>query len=483
MVRHDYCTGLDPCPFSEAGADPLTAVAPVVSTPRLAGARRVVARSSARPDLLCWAVVAMGLVYVWRTPSQLVPFLTLLRPAVVTTAIALAAWYVARDPMRGWSRLQGLVPIRLVIALCVVALVGIPLAIWPGRAWTFIRIQYSGVVVYLLVTVACIRSRADIERLMMTHVIGATVLGLLLLRNPLGASGRVYGLSAFDPNDSAFLLVCTIPLAVYFIRTSAKPLTRLLVGLALILFVVVLVRTGSRGGFLGFIATMLYLLFRFKGIRVHIRVAAIVVGLSTLALAGTDKYWALMGTIGNQEEDYNYTEKGGRVETWKRGIGYMRDHPLTGVGFNNFSVAEGRSDLNKARAQVGKGWIARAAHNSFVQIGAEAGFIGLGIFLALIVISIRACSWRAPPRATQRDKDEQALARALAGALVGFCVAGFFLSQAYSPYLYSLLGMVAGLIKLRKLSGAPPVLPAPALAADRSLPRRSPRAQIVRRRG
>ena len=461
----------------------MTAVSPSLRTPSLARAGRVVARATARPDLLCWAVVAMGLVYVWRTPSQLVPLLGLLRPGVVTTAVALAAWYVARDPLRGWSRLQDLVPIRLVIALCIVALVGVPFAVWPGRALTFIRIVYSGVVIYLLVTVASIRSRADIERLMMTHVIGATVLSLFLLRSPLGAGGRVYGLSAFDPNDSAFLLVCTIPLAVYFIRTGAKPFMRLLVGLALIMFVIVLVRTGSRGGFLGFIATMLYLLFRFKGIRVHIRVAAIVVGLLTLALAGTDKYWALMGTIGNQEEDYNYTEKGGRVETWKRGIGYMREHPLTGVGFNNFSVAEGRSDLNKARAKQGKGWIARAAHNSFVQIGAEAGFIGLGIFVALIVVSIKACSWRAPPRATQTDKDEQALARALAGALVGFCVAGFFLSQAYSPYLYSLLGMVAGLIKLRKLSAAPPLVPAPAPASNRFLPRRSPRAQIARRRG
>lgn len=465
------------------GEAPLTAVSLPSQAPRGAAAQRVITRLGSRPDLLCWAVVAMSLVYVWRTPSMLVPAFALLRPGIVTTAIALAAWYAVRDPMRQWSRLWELVHIRLLLALCLVALAGVPLALWPGRTVEFLRITFSGVVLLLLVTAASARSRADLERLMMTHIVGASILSLLLLRNPVGASGRVYGLVAFDPNDSALLLVCTIPLAVYFIRTSAKPLSRLLTGLALLLFVMTLVRTGSRGGFLAFIATMLYLLFRFKGIPVRVRVAAIVMGVATLSLASTDKYWELMGSITNQEEDYNYTEEGGRVAIWKRGLGYMRDHPLTGVGINNFGVAEGQSDLNRARAQQGKGWIAAAAHNSFVQIGAESGVIGLGLFVALIVGSIGACSWRAPPRASQTEKDEQALARALAGALVGFCVAGFFLSQAYSAYLYSLLGMVAGLIKLRKSSTAPAVVAGPAPAPGRALSRRGSRAQLARRRG
>jgi hypothetical protein len=30
-------------------------------------------------------------------------------------------------------------------------------------------------------------------------------------------------------------------------------------------------------------------------------------------------------------------------------------------------------------------------------------------------------------------------------SLVAYCIAGFFLSQAYSAFLYSLLGMVVGL--------------------------------------
>ncbi len=442
--------------------------------------RGVTAGILTRPDALCWAVVAMGFVYVWRTPVLVLSeVFAPLRLGIVTTAIGLLAWYNVNDPMRRWDRLWQLVPIRLVLALLVVALAGVPLGIYPGRALIFIRVSYSGLVLYLLLTVASIRSRADLERLMLMHVVGAVVLSLLLSRQAVRNSGRIASLAAFDANDSAMLLVCAIPLAVYFLRTGAKLLLRVLVGLALVLFVVILVRTGSRGGFIGFIATMLYLLFRFKGIPVRVRVAAIALGLVTLSLAGTDKYWALMGTIRNPEEDYNYTDQGGRVAIWKRGIGYMMHHPIAGVGLNNFGAAEGGSDLNRARGREGKGWIAAAPHNSFIQMGAETGFPGLAVFLALLVVSMSACSWRAPPKATPADKDEQAIARALAGALVGFCVAGFFLTQAYSPYLYSLLGLIAGLIKLRKFSP----LRAPAPVASSSSARGAPRAQIARRRG
>ena len=446
-----------------------------------AAVRGAVARVTSRPDVLCWAVAAMGFVYVWRIPVLFATLLAPLRLGVVTTLIALVAWFNVNDAMRRWQRLQRLAPIRLLLALCVVTLAGIPLGIWPGGTLMYIRMVYVGLVLYLLLTVASIRTRADVERIMLMHVVGAAIYCLFVARVSVGVSGRLGHLPSFDANDLAMFLVSTIPLAVYFMRTGSKLAVRVLVGFVLVLFVVILVRTGSRGGFLGFIVTMLYLLFRFKGIPVRIRIAAIALGVVTLSLAGTDKYWALMGTIGNPEEDYNYTESGGRVAIWKRGLGYLAEHPIVGVGMGNFGAAEAWSPRNRARTEAGKGWKTSAPHNSFVQQGVETGLTGLAIFVALLVISIGACSWRAPPNATQAELDEQAIARALAGGLVGYCAAGFFLSQAYSPLLYSLLGLVAGLIKLRKFSPLR-VQQAPQVTVHAPA-RRAPRARIARRRG
>ena len=51
------------------------------------------------------------------------------------------------------------------------------------------------------------------------------------------------------------------------------------------------------------------------------------------------------------------------------------------------------------------------------------------------------------------------LAQILTGSLVAFVVTACFLSQAYSAYLYTLLGMILGLAKIA--SFARPVAPAP----------------------
>jgi hypothetical protein len=52
---------------------------------------------------------------------------------------------------------------------------------------------------------------------------------------------------------------------------------------------------------------------------------------------------------------------------------------------------------------------------------------------------------------------EMALAQMLIGAIVGFCVAGFFVSAEYFAYLYFILGLAVGLMKLIRLrAGAMP---------------------------
>src|SRR2546426_7538451 len=38
----------------------------------------------------------------------------------------------------------------------------------------------------------------------------------------------------------------------------------------------------------------------------------------------------------------NFTEESGRIEVWRRGVGYMLQSPILGVGPDNFQTAEGR---------------------------------------------------------------------------------------------------------------------------------------------
>lgn len=426
-----------------------------------------------KPDLLCWTVWILGLVNVWRIQVLYPTILAPLRLGLVFTGVGLIAWAIARDPSRSWPGVVRLLPVRLMLLFFGIVLLGVPLGIYPGNALTFLQNVYVGLLLYFLFTVASVRSREDVERLLLVHLAGATIYSLVVLtRFEVGASGRLSNLPVYDANDVAMFLVCTMPIAVYFMRKGAPFWLRLLMVVPFVLFTIILVRSGSRGGFIGFLATMTYLLLRFKGIPLRIRGLALVVAIGTIALAGTDRYWELMRTLLDPKEDYNYTEAGGRKEIWRRGIGYMFGHPIAGVGVNNFGAAEGEAEHNRERVAEGKGWIWAAPHNSFVQVGAETGVFGLLLFVVLIGGALRFAMRR---RHRSPDPDGDALRGAFAGALIAYCTAGFFLSQGYSAYLYSLLGLMAGMMKIETArpplpvanagGGARPNRPAPSRRA------------------
>jgi O-antigen ligase len=421
--------------------------------------RAATSGAATKADFLCWVVWGLGLVNVWRIQVLYAPVLSPLRLGLVFTLLALVAWVMANDGWRRWARVQTVGPVRTILLLFGVILLGVPLGLYPGSTLDFIRNTYFGILLYFLFTVASIRSKQDVERILLVHVIGASVYSLVVFtRFDIGPSGRLGHLLSYDANDVAMLLVCTMPITVYFMRKGASPLLRALMIGAFALFAILMVRSGSRGGFIGFIATMTYLLFRFRGIKLQVRVAAIAVGVGTVLVVGSDRYWELMSTLLNPKEDYNYTSAGGRKAIWERGIGYMLHRPIAGVGVNNFGVAEGGTELNRLRVAEGKGWIWAAPHNSFVQMGAETGVTGLALFIATLVAVLKY-TMRRTSRGLPEDGDDEALRGALAGALVAYCFAGFFLTQGHSAYLYSLLGVVAGLMKIQGQSGSAPLAP------------------------
>ena len=100
------------------------------------------------------------------------------------------------------------------------------------------------------------------------------------------------------------------------------------------------------------------------------------------------------------------------------------------------------------RQQFGVGVRWNAAHNSFVQVGAELGIPGLVLFLAVIATAFGARSaGRAGARALPcfTDGRQPELTQALTASLIGFVVGAFFLSLAYSEMLYTLVALVVGL--------------------------------------
>jgi len=405
-------------------------------------------RASARPvpfDLLQIAVSISVLTFVWRI-QNIYPILARVQLPVVAAVSAMGLFAFGMDPRRRWTNLRHPVVtlVMVILGLMFLSLTG---GFLPSMALTFIVGDHIKTVVFFALIVLSVRTFADVERYGAVLMFGGMLYSLIAIRRfHLGSGGDE--LYFYDLNDFAMMAVCTLPIAIYFTWRRGH-LMRIAGAVSSGLFLYVIVKSGSRGGFLGLLAAMMGLLIGFKAVSWRVRaslVAALVVGVS---FAGNAAYWERIRTILHPEDDYNWTGKTdtGRMEVWKRGMGYMVSSPF-GVGARNFPRAEGTLSPQAELQAFGHGWKWSFAHNSFVQIGAELGVLGLLSFLLLL-----GAAFRALRAVTQRSRDgpgeeverPAAMAQALVATLAGYCVAGFFLSQAYAAMLYALLGIVVGL--------------------------------------
>jgi O-antigen ligase len=119
-----------------------------------------------------------------------------------------------------------------------------------------------------------------------------------------------------------------------------------------------------------------------------------------------------------------------RLALWSDALGIIKTKPLWGLGY------KGYSDEFKM-----------TAHNSILLVGTETGLLGLALWLGLFVISFRQLSRIInPPVGTMPDPVAQRHAKCLEIALGGFLTTAWFLSRAYQPTPYILMGLVAGLV-------------------------------------
>jgi O-antigen ligase len=406
-------------------------------------------------DLLLVCVAVYVATAVGRL-HELFPILLPLKPALLAGVSAIGLYLLQATGQRSAGLLRSstttcLLWLVLWAALCV------PGALNQGvafRSWT----EFLRTIVMCLVVAASVRRARDIERLILVYF-GVTVVyvAVVLSRFELGAEnwrlGRLY---YYDANDLATLIATAMPFGLYFVLARRHPLERALAGAGLAVLAVGLIRSGSRGGLLAFLAVTAFVLLRVTTIPARSRLVGLVVILAVVFGAASDQYWSQMQTIVHPHQDYNLTSEQGRVRIWKRGIGYIAAHPVFGVGELNFQVAEGTiSPLAKLQERgIGVRW--GAAHNTYIQAGAEIGIPGLLLFLGVIgsaFASLRRAAQRTP-QASAAGNQVARLAQSLMTALVGFVVGAFFLSLVYHDMLYVLVALAIGLAKVARSDAA-----------------------------
>jgi O-antigen ligase len=403
-----------------------------------------------KPDALLWMLAAMCWTYVWRI-QDLFPFLGKVRIALIVGIVALVLFVTDRRRDRRLEHVRSPV-LKLVLAIAAILILGVPTSLWPGKSFTFLLKDFLPTIALMVMVAASVRTFRDLEWLARVNLIGAFFYALyaLVFFDP-GPSGRLGNLVYYDSNDFALLMMATMPIAVFSLTRHSRKKGKVFPLLCLGLFIMMLMQSGSRGGFLAFVAVMGYLLIWYKAIPTGKRIGTVLLGMGMLVLVANEGYWEKIRTLLKPKEDYNWVgqQYGGRMEVWKRGLQYMQQRPLLGVGARNFPTAEGTlSAIGREFADRGWGFKWSVAHNSFVEIGAEGGVIALGLFLAALFQSFRTMlrvQRQTDPPASPR---ERAMAQTLIAAFLGYVVAGFFLSAQFLAYLYVLLGMGMALVKI-----------------------------------
>lgn len=345
-------------------------------------------------------------------------------------------------------------PTRVVMALAVLACLSVPFGISIGSAGRFMLEAYSKVLITFFLLVAAIRSARDLKLFVWAYVLGCGFLVYIsLFTFSLQNAGGVYRLNnlyMYDANDMGLVLVVGLPLALALFQNSGK-WGKWISGTILVGIGASLARSGSRGGFLGLLAVGILLLFLLRQVSVLKRVGFVSVVVFGMVFMAPPGYWEQMETLTEPTQDYNWQAPTGRKALAKRGMGYMFSHPLFGVGVGNFARADWfLSEVRRNRQLEGAGFKMSAAHNSFVQMGAEMGIPGLLLFCALLfggIGGMMRLRSRAPPGWKNRGPDARFvhdLALYLPVSLVGFAVTGFFVSFAYHDVTYILVAFVAG---------------------------------------
>jgi O-antigen ligase len=414
-------------------------------------------------DLLLACVAGYILTCVGRV-HQLFPMLQVVRPALLTGLLAIVLYVVDQRPERRVS-LVWTGTTKWMVGLLAWAVLSMPWALVIGDGFDLVFGSLIKIVVMSVVIAGTIRTIQDADRLAAVYLLGATVYAAVVLcRFDIGAGddwrlGRLY---YYDANDFATFAVTAMPFGLYFAQRGRRRRTRLLAVVSLVVLSAAFVNSGSRGGFLALVAMGAFIALRYTAVSVRVRVSAlIVVGLVLLGTA-RERFWQQMGTI-ISDTDYNHTEESGRLQIWRRGVGYMLDNPVFGVGPGNFSVAEGTLSPFAERQQFGVGVRWNAPHNSFVQVGTELGVPGLVLFVGMIAnafVVLRRSGGGNGERGGP-DPVPVELTQALTASLIGYVVGAFFLSLAYAELLYTLIALAVGVQKLgsRPVSGPrPPVL-------------------------
>lgn len=196
----------------------------------------------------------------------------------------------------------------------------------------------------------------------------------------------VRGSGGTAANNLALMIVFSVPLAVHWLVQSRSFFMKLLFLAVLVIDVLALITTFSRGGALVFSITALFTAFYYRYLVTPRRVGFILcIGLIVVLTAVAvvpQSYWERQASLVIRTVPDKAI--GRRASYLAVGWESFKENPVLGSGLGTFREIYERSDVSRKFNKQGMPE-ERYAHNTYVEVLVGTGVIGFAVFLVLLL--------------------------------------------------------------------------------------------------
>ncbi len=388
-----------------------------------------------------WLIVAYVFLDYIR-PQDIVPGLAVLHlPMIVQAFIALRAL----PRMRGWNARET----KLFLAMLFLMAAHSPFVI--NHYWAYHITRGMTLYFFIYMGLLTFANRQELVQSLLKLWVVIAFIGAV--RGYL-AGGRVPN-SAFlgDENDFCLYMNISIAIAVFLAWQTRSGVQRLFYLSACTIFVIGIVLSMSRGGFVGLVPTVLYCLFKSR--RKVIGFACVGILVVGMMIFVPGQYWDEVQSI--EEQGVHDGTGAERWYTWKIGWKMFTHNPLFGIGPGNFNWTVGKYET--PGGFYGRSLSSRAAHSLYFTVLPEQGITGTVIFASLFfglwretrrkrregLMSIAISEQKGDTERAEFLMERMDLfdwqCRAMGGAMLAYFVSAAFLSVLYYPHLWVLLGL------------------------------------------
>lgn len=249
-----------------------------------------------------------------------------------------------------------------------------------------------------------------------------------------------------DANDYANLLVVVFFVACYGLMWRSKVAAYIL---AFTVIIGVLV-SQSRTGLIALGATPLLLLFiprlmaRIAGraLVMYSLAIAVFAGMIFVLPSTGELVSERFSTLSEYESEDTWA---GRWSLWEGAWHIVSTNPISGVGAGNYAYVA--SDYSSQAALLSSGDGAAVAHNMFLSVASELGFVGLLLFLGVLFFAFKGALKLANRRSV--------LGVGVFLGLVAFTIAGLTLTWEHQKIGFFLYGSVLALLSQQAVQNTP----------------------------